>query len=99
MQNDINVQNIIHPTDEVTPKCYAYTTPGVIYNEGWTKIGYTKRDVDVRIKEQIQTAHIIPHKEWAEDACFDADLDALLSSVAVVPFEDIDFEAYNALIK
>ena len=29
----------------------------------------------------------------------DADLDALLSSVAVVPFEDIDFEAYNVLIK
>ena len=51
-------KHIIKTTKKVIPMCYAYTTPGVIYHEGWTKIGYTERDVDTRIKEQTQTANI-----------------------------------------
>ena len=30
----------------VVPMIYAYTTPGVPAHDGWTKIGYTERDVD-----------------------------------------------------
>ena len=60
----------IKTTEEVIPMIYAYTTPGIIYHDGWTKIGYTERDVDLRIKEQTQTAHIIPHKEWQDLAIF-----------------------------
>lgn len=55
---------------KVIPMCYAYTTPGIIYHEGWTKIGYTEQDVDTRIKQQTQTANIRYNKEWAEEACF-----------------------------
>ena len=55
---------------KVIPMCYAYTTPGIIYHEGWTKIGYTEQDVDTRIKQQTQTANIRYNKEWAEEARF-----------------------------
>ena len=61
---------IIKTTKKIVPMCYAYTTPGITYHEGWTKIGYTERDVDTRIKEQTQTANIIYKKEWAEEARF-----------------------------
>ena len=60
----------IQTTKKVVPMCYAYTTPGVIYHEGWTKIGYTEKDVDMRIKQQTQTANIRYHKEWAEEAMY-----------------------------
>ena len=60
----------IKTSKKVVPMCYAYTTPGVTYHEGWTKIGYTERDVDTRIKEQTQTANIRYNKEWAEEARF-----------------------------
>lgn len=60
----------IKTTEEVIPMIYAYTTPDISYHNGWTKIGYTERDVDLRIKEQTQTAHIRFHKEWQDLAIF-----------------------------
>lgn len=54
----------------VIPMIYAYTTPGITYHEGWTKIGYTERNVDERIKEQTRTANIRTHKEWQDIAIF-----------------------------
>lgn len=63
-------KHIIKATKKVIPMCYAYTTPGVIYHNGWTKIGYTEQDVDTRIKQQTQTANIKYNKEWAEEARF-----------------------------
>ena len=27
----------------VVPMIYAYNTPGVVYHDGWTKIGYTEK--------------------------------------------------------
>lgn len=47
---------------------YAYTTPGVPAHDGWTKIGYTERDVDKRIREQTHTANIAYHLEWKKEA-------------------------------
>jgi len=69
----------------VNPMIYAYTTPGVIYHDGWTKIGYTERDVDLRIKEQTQTANILAHKEWQDIAVF---------SDGKTRFTDKEFHAY-----
>ena len=40
---------------KVVPQCYAYTTPGVPAHDGWTKIGFTERDVETRINEQTHT--------------------------------------------
>lgn len=71
----------------VTPMIYAYTTPGIVYHDGWTKIGYTERDVDIRIKEQTQTANIIAKKEWQDIAIF---------SDGKTRFTDKEFHAYLA---
>lgn len=52
----------------VVPMIYAYTTPGVPAHDGWTKIGYTERDVDKRIREQTHTANITYRLEWKKEA-------------------------------
>ena len=61
----------ISTAKNVTPMIYAYTTPGVIYHDGWTKIGYTERDVQTRIKEQTDTADIRWNLEWQGNAVYD----------------------------
>ena len=46
----------IQTATKVTPQCYAYTTPGVPAHDGWTKIGFTERDVALymeRIEESV----------------------------------------------
>lgn len=53
----------IQTTAKVVPQCYAYTTPGVPAHDGWTKIGFTERDVETRIKEQTHTVGVA-HKTW-----------------------------------
>lgn len=52
----------------VVPMIYAYTTPGVPAHDGWTKIGYTERDVDQRIREQTHTANIAYKLVWKQEA-------------------------------
>ena len=53
----------IQTVTKVVPQCYAYTTPGVPAHDGWTKIGFTERDVETRIKEQTHTVGV-EHKTW-----------------------------------
>lgn len=53
----------INTAIKVTPQCYAYTTPGVPAHDGWTKIGFTERDVETRINEQTNTVGV-DHKTW-----------------------------------
>ena len=76
----------IKTSRNVTPRIYAYTTPGVTYHDGWTKIGYTERDVDTRIKEQLHTARIRYNLEWQGTAIFD--------DGSGETFTDRDFHAY-----
>lgn len=78
----------IKTSKRVIPMCYAYTTPGVIYHDGWTKIGYTEQDVDTRIKQQTQTVNIKYNKEWAEEARF--------SDGSGETFTDKEFHTYLA---
>lgn len=61
----------IKSTKPVVPMIYAYTTPGVTYHDGYTKIGYTEQDVNVRIDQQTHTAWIKYKKEWQGNAIFD----------------------------
>lgn len=77
----------IKTAEKVAPMIYAYTTPGVVYHDGWTKIGYTERDVDTRIKEQTQTVDIKAHKEWQDLAIF---------SDGKTRFTDREFHSYLA---
>ena len=76
----------ISTATKVTPQCYAYTTPGVPEHDGWTKIGYTERDVEKRITEQTHTVGV-NHKTWWH----------LLAAYMTEPFgtfTDKDFHAY-----
>ena len=78
----INVKTI----RTVVPKCYCYSTPTVAVHNGWVKIGYTEQDdVETRISQQLQTAHIQHHTEWSDVAVF---------SDGVTFFRDDDFHAY-----
>lgn len=77
----------IKTSQSVNPMIYAYTTPGVVYHDGWTKIGYTERDVDTRIKEQTQTINIKAKKEWQDIAIF---------SDGKTRFTDKEFHSYLA---
>lgn len=61
----------IQTTKKTVPMIYAYTTPGVTYHDGYTKIGYTEQDVDTRIKQQTHTAGIKAKKEWQGTAVYD----------------------------
>ena len=40
------------------PTVYAYEFVDVVSHHGYIKVGYTERDVDTRIKEQLHTAAI-----------------------------------------
>ena len=70
---------------EITPTIYAYKLNGVASHEGYIKVGYTERDVAMRIKEQMHTSGIpytILMKESSmcpDGSCFtDHDVHAIL---------------------
>lgn len=55
----------------VVPMIYAYNTPGVIYHDGWTKIGYTEKQTPAqRIKQQTHTADIRHVIAWQDNAMY-----------------------------
>ena len=76
----------IKAATKVTPQCYAYTTPGVPAHDGWTKIGFTEREVETRIKEQTHTVGVL-HKTWWH-------LRAAYMTEPFGTFTDKDFHAY-----
>ena len=76
----------IQTTRTAMPRCYCYSTPTISDHDGWVKIGYTEQDdVEDRIRQQLQTAHISHHTEWSDVAVF-AD--------GRTYFRDSDFHAY-----
>ena len=63
--------DMIQPYGRIIPMIYAYTTPGISYHEGWTKIGYTERQsVKDRIRQQTHTADIQVRLLWTDNAIF-----------------------------
>lgn len=76
----------IQTTTQVVPQCYAYTTPGVPAHDGWTKIGFTERDVETRIREQTHTVGV-EHKTWWA-------LRAAFMTEPYDTFTDREFHAY-----
>lgn len=63
--------DMIQPYGRIIPMIYAYTTPGVSYHEGWTKIGYTeKQTVQDRIRQQTHTADIQVKLLWRDNAIY-----------------------------
>lgn len=53
MQADFFVQR-----PSINPTIYVYKLIGVQSHNGYVKVGYTERDVDTRIKEQIGASHV-----------------------------------------
>ena len=43
---------------DINPTIYVYKLEGVESHAGYIKVGYTERDVDTRIKEQIGASHV-----------------------------------------
>ena len=84
-----NKQSGIKAYGSWCPTIYAYTTPGVPYNEGWVKIGYTDQLASVRVGQQTKTAGITTNVEWTANAFFEPD-----SSGHAEPFSDNDFFRY-----
>ena len=66
MSDSVRIQSF----KRVVPMIYAYNTPGVTYHDGWTKIGYTERPVNVRIAEQTHTAGIKIEVAWQDNAMY-----------------------------
>lgn len=70
---------------ESHPTIYAYEFVGVASHQGYIKVGYTERDVETRVKEQIHTA-AVPYRilgQWSamknDGTCFtDHDVHAVL---------------------
>lgn len=75
----------ISTTKEVIPVCYAYTTPELRKHDGWTKIGFTERDAEERIKEQVSTSDVDYKLEWANNAVYEG---------SNKTFRDSDFHKY-----
>ena len=72
---------------QVIPMIYAYNTPDVSYNDGWTKIGYTeKQTVEQRIYQQTHTAGIKAVLAWQDNAMY--------KDGSGEYFTDHDFHAY-----
>ena len=76
----------IRTSKKVIPMIYAYTTPEIKRHEGWTKIGYTEQDVDVRLGQQTRTADVEYQEEWRGNAIFE--------DGSGETFKDTDFHAY-----
>lgn len=76
----------INTATKVTPQCYAYTTPGVPKHDGWTKIGFTERDVATRINEQTHTVGVDARIWWHMRAAY--------MTEPYGTFTDKDFHAY-----
>ena len=46
---------------KVTPTIYAYILDGVTSHKNYIKVGYTDRDVETRVKEQLHISGV-PYK-------------------------------------
>ncbi len=81
------MSEFFQPRPKVNPTIYAYRLVGVPSHEGYLKVGYTDRDAEARVKEQLHTSGIpyqIVLKESAmrpDGTCFrDGDVHKILRS-------------------
>lgn len=66
-----DITGLVKSAKKVVPSIYSYTTPQIHAHDGWTKIGYTERDVAMRIKEQAHTINAETHLEWKGNAIYE----------------------------
>ncbi len=56
MAVNTTLQEFLQTRPEVNPQIYAYILEGVPSHNGYIKVGYTDRDVETRINEQLHTS-------------------------------------------
>ena len=95
MANNISLSEILHTRPAVVPTIYGYVLPDLKDHDGYIKIGYTDRDVETRINEQLHAAAIkfkVLFKESAmrpDGTCFtDKDVHKLLRRKGVKQFNE-----------
>ena len=52
-------QEFFQQRPDVTPTIYAYELVGVTSHKGYLKVGYTERDVETRVAEQMHTSAVL----------------------------------------
>ena len=57
---------------DINPTIYVYKLVGVASHEGYVKVGYTERDVETRVKEQIGASHV-PYQILYQESAMCAD--------------------------
>ena len=60
------------PRPEITPTIYAYELVDVASHKGYLKIGYTERDVETRVAEQMHTS-AVPYRIVLQESAMRAD--------------------------
>ena len=54
-------QEFFQERPQIHPTIYAYSLIGVASHTGYLKVGFTERDVDTRVNEQVHTVGV-PYK-------------------------------------
>ena len=65
-------QEFFQQRPAVTPTIYAYMLPGVASHQGYVKVGYTERDVETRVAEQMHTS-AVPYQIVLEESAMRPD--------------------------
>lgn len=65
-------QEFFQQRPQVHPTIYAYSLVGVASHNGYLKVGFTERDVDTRVKEQLHTSGV-PYKIHLRESAMRAD--------------------------
>lgn len=92
---------------DINPTIYVYKLEGVESHKGYVKVGYTERDVDTRIKEQIGASHVpytVLYQEsamCADGSCFmDHDVHSILNRKGFKKLNlENDNEWYNCSVE
>ena len=82
------MRTTIQTKKQVEPKIYAYTLPAVPSHDGWIKSGYTEREVQVRVNEQVHTSGVDADILWHHAAEYTEDPDKGIN------FKDHDFHQF-----
>jgi len=98
--------NFFAQRPEINPTIYVYRLIGVASHEGYMKVGYTERDVESRVKEQVGASHVPYEILYVESAmcpdgsCFmDHDVHAILERKGFKKLSiEEDNEWYNCSI-
>lgn len=68
----MDANNLVRIKKEVKPSIYAYIIPDYPKRLGWVKVGYTDREVALRIAEQTRTAGVDTTTLWSHIARFNS---------------------------